>query len=134
MTRLGLPKYMEDMHLVVNSITGEISIAKIKLENGKGSSPVQKYVTDEFFSCLMVKADKLPMGNFLFNECTTTDEARLLYVIAKSPSEKTTPEILRAMADLIESNNIAKAVEPQKGAEENDNVSKQLPKKGKKKA
>lgn len=114
MTRgLGLPKYMEDMHLVVNSITGEISIAKIKLKEGKGSSPVQKYVTDEFFSCLMVKADKLPLGDFLFNECTTTDEARLLYVIAKAPAVHTTPEVLRAMADLIEANNIKKAAEPQ---------------------
>lgn len=95
------PKYMDNMHLVVNAISGDISIASIKMENGRGISDKQKDVSKEFFDCLMLKADKLPLGEFAFREAIGKDE-RIFYMFAKAPVAHTLPEILRAMATQIE--------------------------------
>lgn len=100
------PKYMDNMHLVVNAISGDISIASIKLENGKGISDKQKNVTDEFFNCLMLKADKLPMGEFAFREAVG-EEQRIFYCFAKAPLAHTLPDVLRAMATQIEASSAA---------------------------
>ena len=95
------PKYMDNMHLVVNAISGDISIASIKLENGKGISDKQKNVSEEFFNCLMLKADHLPMGEFAFREAIG-QEQRIFYAFAKAPLAHTLPDVLRAMATQIE--------------------------------
>lgn len=95
------PKYMDNLHLVVNAISGDISIASIKLKDGKGISDKQKDVSKEFFDCLMLKADHLPLGEFAFREAVSEKE-RLFYVFAKAPIDHTLPNILRAMATQIE--------------------------------
>lgn len=97
-----LPKYFDNLHLVVNSISGDVSIAVTKPnENGFGCSDKQKKVTEEFYNCLLVCSDKLPINEFKFSNVEMKDNRNIGYILFNS-EYKDLSEMLRKMADRID--------------------------------